>query len=325
MQGIGLIILIVIGIAALFFVYKVLKPYFIKYDSTLFLTGGLGSGKTLTAVKTAIVNIRKQKNKWFWQKLLVEKIKNPIRKLKNKHRAKKGKEIKELYKIPEEPELYSNIPIYYTRHIFGHKKYSYRKLDILHLTLLKRLNEHSIVLIDELPQLVNQFNWNEKLVQNNINEFITFFRQYYDGLLIITAQSTSDIVAQIRRKGNEATWLYNFKKHFFGIFYSVQACDMMLSDEISTTSNTFIEDNTKKIYGIFPPKGTYSTRAYKNRVENFYIKPIKEKTPKKSLYTNEIIRVRQYDSPLDNETTEATKKAQMEQLIKESSKDYDRD
>ena len=61
MNGITLAVTIIVGVVALFILYKILKPYFIKYDSTLAVVGGLGSGKTLTEVKIAIVLIRKQR------------------------------------------------------------------------------------------------------------------------------------------------------------------------------------------------------------------------------------------------------------------------
>ena len=51
-----IIILVAIAIAGgiLFFI---IKPYTIKYDTTLAFTGGLGSGKTLNATKTAYTYI----------------------------------------------------------------------------------------------------------------------------------------------------------------------------------------------------------------------------------------------------------------------------
>ena len=61
MNGITLAILIIFGIIGIIILWKILKPYFIKYDSTLCLFGGLGSGKTMTGVKIAIVLIRLQR------------------------------------------------------------------------------------------------------------------------------------------------------------------------------------------------------------------------------------------------------------------------
>ena len=61
--------------------------------------------------------------------------------------------------------------------------------------------------------------WDEKLVQDNANEFITFFRHYIGGYLIINAQSEAEIEVHFRRKLNQAIWCYDFKKWFFGLFY----------------------------------------------------------------------------------------------------------
>ena len=61
MNGIVLAILIIVGLILLFILWKLLKPYFLRYDTTLAITGGLGSGKSLTTIKTAIVLLRKQR------------------------------------------------------------------------------------------------------------------------------------------------------------------------------------------------------------------------------------------------------------------------
>lgn len=309
-----LIALIILTLITAIIIYKIIKPYFIKYDSTIFITGGLGSGKTLTSVKIAIIQIRKALNNYYWKNKL-NKITNFIIELRNKNRKKRNKALLEQREELKRPFIYSNVPIHYKRHIWSKKREWSVVLDEYHLTLLKEINENSIVLIDEFPQIVNQFNWNQKLIQRNLNEFITFFRQYFNGILIINAQATADIVAQVRRKGNQAIWCYNFKKHLFGLFYTIQSCDLYLNDEITSTSSTFIDDNTKKQYGFFPAKNTYDTRAYSKRVENTYIK-VKKPSFWQSLKTNEIVRIQDYPSPLDDDRTEKEKQEQYNELKK---------
>ena len=163
--------------------------------------------------------------------------------------------------------------------------------------------------MDELPQFINQFNWNQELIQKNVNEWITYFRHYIGGYLLVNAQSTDDIVVQIRRKLNQATWCYDFKKWCFGLFYTIRMCDIMLSDNISTMSTTFIEDNTKLHFGLFPPRNTYDTRCYSNRFKNVYKKLEKQERYKK-LKTNTVLRLVKYESPLDDNRTQEQKEQQ---------------
>lgn len=333
MNGIGLGILIILAVVSAVILYKIFKPYFIRYDTTITINGGLGSGKTLHLVKIAIVLIRKVR---FIKWKLYNKVKQPIEKyfkgLVNKHRIKQNAKhvkdpnwkVKTLLKIHakrKKPLIYANIPIHFKKHILGREREWAVRLEASHILLLKQIREYSIVIIDEMPQFINQFNWKEELIQNNVNEFITFFRHYIGGYFLISSQSSDDIVVQIRRKLNQAIWCFDFKKHLLGLFYTVRMCDIMLSDQIGTISTTFIEDNTKLHFGLFPSRGTYDTRCYKPRYENIYIKENaetiekinKSKTNKwTTLQTNKVLRLMPYKSPIDEIRTEQEKKEMWE-------------
>ena len=87
----------------------------------------------------------------------------------------------------------------------------------------------------------------------------------------------------------------------------------MLGDQVGTMSTTFIEENTKLHFGLFPPRKTYATRCYKNRVDNTYKKEgWKPKEKWNNIYTNQVLRFVKYISPLDDTTTEQQKKEQWE-------------
>lgn len=326
-----MVVLIVLGVVLLIWLYKVLKPYFLKYDTTLCITGGLGSGKTLTAVKTSIVLIRRQRlTKYyiynaFWKMVNYFRHKNNIHKKKHNEKMydkyddpkklqKHLRKLKKLHLLRQKPMLYSNLPIHFKTHLFGRKKEWSEKLDGKQTVLLKDIAEYSVVLIDELPQFVNQFNWNEELVQKNVNEWITYFRHYIGGYFITTAQSVDDVVVQIRRKLNQAVWCYDFKKWLFGLFYTIRMCDIMLSDQVGTMSTTMLEENTKLHFGLFPPRKTYATRCYKNRMKNVLIK---DNTTQEfdDIYTNEVLRIQQYKSPLDDDRTQEEKEAMIEKGV----------
>ena len=307
MNSILLAILIIFALICLIILWKILKPYTLKYNTTLFITGELGAGKTLTGVKTAIICIRKNRFKIACYNKIKMPIINKIRSWQNKRREKKNLTLLPYLTKKRRPQLISNIPIHFKSHLFSSEREWSVQLKSEMLVCLEKFPEMSVMLIDELPQLVNQFNWDLQLVQQNINEMITFYRHYYAGNLIITAQSVNDVVVQIRRKCNQAVWCYHMKKYLFGLFYTIRMADMMLNDNIQSMSTTYIEDNTKLHFGLFPKKNTYDTRCYSERINNAYIE---EKTYKRwnKLKTNEIIRMEYYESPLDDKTSNASKK-----------------
>lgn len=160
-------IALLVGLIVILFIH--FKPYFEKHDTTLLFIGGLGSGKTLNSVNKALFLYRKTVYWWKIQKLKV-RVKNLFRSKKNKMQFNIKK-----------PLLYSNIPILIKSSLNPAKRVYSTVLTKEHLTLKSRLREFSIVLIDEAPLLVNQFNWSNEEVKNNLNEFIAMFRHYVGG------------------------------------------------------------------------------------------------------------------------------------------------
>lgn len=271
-----LLIIISVGLIV-FFIYKVLKPYFIKYDTTILFTGGLGSGKTLNSVKLAVTLYRKILFKW---KLNCFKLK-----LLNKL-------FKKNYVLPEKPELISNIPI-----CLNTKEAIYSKqVTKAMLTLKEKIPEYSVVLLDELPLLVNQFNWNQEEVKYYLCEFIALFRHYIGGYLVCNGQSESEIVKQVRAKLNVGYWCFNFQV-LFKFFYRYKVIQFRISENMQTNLNEFVEENTKYTYGILPRK-LYKSRCYQYRYQN--IKVNANLKPFESYYTNDVIRFDNYISPCDD-------------------------
>lgn len=322
MNGILLAVLIIFGIIGAIALYKIFKPYFIRYDTTLCTIGGLGSGKTLTTVKTAIVLIRKQrflkyKMYNFWKVKIPNFFIKRINKRHAKYNLKKANNVKtfkpkKIYDLKvkrKKPMLYSNIPIHFKKHIFSREREWNKPLKASHMLCLEEIREYSVVVIDELPQFINQFNWNEELIQKNVNEWITYFRHYVAGYLLVNAQAIDDVVVQIRRKLNQAIWCFDFKKHLFGLFYTIRMCDIILSDQVSTITNTYIEENTRQHFALFPARKTYDTRCYSERYKNILKKYLVEPRPDK-LKTNKVLRLVKYISPLDDTTTQQTKEEQ---------------
>ena len=323
MNGITLAILLIGCIIGLVILWKVFKPYIIRHDTTACFVGGLGSGKTLSSIaKLAVILIRKNR---FIHYTLYNNIKRPIcnffiKLINFKHRLyngnKKHKKIKKIYDLKpkrKEPKLYTNIPVHYKKHMWFwmHERVWAEKFKASHMMCLEEIIEYSVVAIDEFPQFINQFNWNNEIIQKNVNEFITYFRHYIGGYFIINAQSIDEVVCQVRRKLNQATWCFDFKKYGWPIplFYTIRMCDIQLSDEITTISTTFIEENTKLHFGLFPPRKTYDSRCYSIRYKNVFKKAYIDEVYD-NLKTSKILRLVKYKSPLDDTTTETMKQEQ---------------
>lgn len=307
---IGILIAIALAVALLILFFKVIKPYFLKYDTTILFTGGVGSGKTLNSVKM----VKKLYVKTY---IFNYKLYNFKAKIKNIFRKKNNK-----IKLHKKPYIYSNIPLAYKNWFLSKKYHPARKFTVEQFTCMEEIREYSIVFIDEMSAFVNQFNWDKELVQKNVNEFIQFFRHYVGGYFITNAQSESDIVVQLRRKLNSCIWCRNFQTHFFKLFYTVDCCTLSMSDNVTNVNQTQLEENTQHLFGILHNMNkVYDTRCYRNRRNNYLIKDNELTKEQKlarlwnvdNLTTNEIMRFEKYNSPLDDGTT----KKQKEEMLKD--------
>lgn len=288
-----MLIAIIIAILVTLILYVWLKPYFIKYDTTLLFTGGLGTGKTLNGVKTGLKIYKKTLFNIKFQNWRTKQINKIVKFHNNKKHKRKEWQIREYQELPR---FITNIPV----KIKGgrHEKWS-NVLTKEMLLLKERIPEYSVVLIDETPQLINQFNWNIPEVQYNVNEIMTFYRHYVGGKLILTAQADSEIVKQIRSKMNTYYHLSNFRKFLF-FFYKCDICQFIASEIVDNVSAGFYEDNTKTIYGTLFRKH-YDSRCYSIRYEKLkdgqYLRWGQFKTKK-------VIRFSKYNSPLDEKEQE---------------------
>lgn len=308
-------IILILGIAILVFViYKGLKPYFLKYDKDLMLVGSPGSGKTYIGTKEGIKLLRIMRNSWWFEYKFKLKIKNFFRKRYNERqtkrhlKGKKHKPLKDLLQPIAKPQLYTWHPVHYKPHWWSNnsKREWSCKLKISHLLLLEEMTQNNVVIMDELPQAVNQFNWDLEIIQSNFNEYTSMHRHYYNNFNLITAQAPAEIVAQLRRKIGKCTYMIKFTKIRLLPLIHVECCDIITNELVSTMASTQFADNTKLMWKLALPNGTYDSRCYRNRINNIY-KPLKRgETIERfdSLQTNEIVHFdKEKISPLDDQTT----------------------
>jgi hypothetical protein len=252
------------------------RVYKVSNNSVICFTGGLGSGKTLFGVQYALGRLAKRRRSF--------KIKQFFRKHFNHAKYL-------LYK-DSEPLLYSNIPI--------RSKY-YVSLTHEHITLERKINEHSVVFFDELGQVASQHDWGKPLVKGNLNEYIRFFRHYIDGSLIVTDQSADEIVVGIRRRINVIYNLNDFVKLIPIPGFTLARTTITpvtIIENLQTVEKTDVGEIDKHfIYAFLIGKPKYASRTYKNRYNNVTLVPESPSIPN-SLYTNDFIEIP--DKPLQN-------------------------
>ena len=209
-------------------------------DTVICLTGGLGTGKTLIAVDRAIKEYRKRL--FMWRIGLYNK--------------RKGLKV---FKKAEMPKLYSNIPIllkrpiYISKKLIPYKEYFSEVLTYEHILLLNKIPEYSVILIDEVGQVADQYQYDNPFVMQNLQEFIRFFRHYIDGKLILTDQSSSNIVVAIRRRINKIYNLHDFRRNWL-FFYKVKVQELFITEDIMATAEQNIHKEYEFFYGLLPLK-----------------------------------------------------------------------
>lgn len=262
---------IVLVLLAILIVWLLNKFYFVKYDTIIAYTGGLGSGKSLNGVKTAIklynINLNKVLNHNF-----IEKIKSKL---------KKGYEPK----LVDLPELYSNIPIQIKKGVYS------KQLTTEMLLLNERINPLSVTFIDECSSFINQFEYKNPNC-STLDEFFRLYRHYTGvngvgaGYLVVTDQNSNMLEIHIRYRVNTVYNLMHFRK-WFHFFYTVRVRNISLTEDIKTVENNNAEDNYKTLFGLMPLRKTYDTYCYNGRYSTVPRKQVKEH---KSLKTNVLIK-----------------------------------
>lgn len=279
MRTSGIVLIVVLVLVGYFLWRKFAKPTAITHDSTILFTGGLGSGKSLNSVKFAIKQFRRNHFRWWLSCRWID--------------FKKKIFVGNSYSYPEEPRFKSNLPV----RIGGTSK-NPKFCDILtrdDLTLKTRIPEKSVVLLDELPQFINQYQWENKEVQGVLNEFITFFRHYVDGLLVCNAQSLDEVEVHVRRKLNAYYYCFDFQPFLF-FFYRCHILKCRIGDQSVSLTADYVDDNAKWHYGIL--RNLYDSRCYRHRYDKVRVLNV---SAFDDFTTNKILRFdKRYVSPLDD-------------------------
>lgn len=236
-----MLVFLIIGIALivlLIFLIKRSKKF--KFDSIVMVNGGVGSGKTLTAVWLAIRNHKKSVKIW--------RRKNFFRKLMKKDEL-------------EKPLLYSNIPLF---------NYEFVLLTDDLLTRQKRFNFNSIVLISESSLIANSQDYKRKDLPNlndDLTEFLKLIRHQLHGSyrsmfglggtipnLICETQSKNDNHFAFDRCITQVMFI---NKSYNIPFFKLQHCrDLLLYEGVE---NVILDDSKedKSFKWYFIPKSVF--------------------------------------------------------------------
>lgn len=246
------IVLIFVG----WLIWKVITSYRLNtYDTVVAFTGGLGSGKSMLSVQTAVKLLkRKRREVAVHNFFLADKRERPL--------------------------LYSSIPVRVSR-----KEMAVQLTD-QHLLLQKRIVRGSVVLLDEIGGYCSQFDY--RAVNSEVfDEFVRFFRHYVQGYLVCNDQCSENIVLQVRRRLNTVYNLMCFRK-WFGLFYTVKVRNISVSEEIKTIEEQDTEDNMTTLIGLMPLYRRYDTHCYSNR----YLRvPQFPEQPHAGMKTDEVLRM----------------------------------
>ena len=222
-----IVILVVALVISIAMIINVLFSKRIPKDTVIALTGGLGTGKTLIGVKVAVQSYKKHLILW-----ILGFMKEEVNGKKQRVRM---------------PHLYSNIPIMVKMPLIlrlftkTNKMEMSKQLRYEHITLQDRIPEYSIIFMDELGQIADQYSYNNPFVMQYIQRFIRFYRHFIDGRIIVTDQSSSNIVVAVRRRLNTIYNLHDFRRVWF-FQYKVTVDTVLISEDMLSVKDTAEED-----------------------------------------------------------------------------------
>jgi hypothetical protein len=245
-------------------IYK--KFYFIKVDNTLMFTGAPGTGKTLE-----MVNMSTKLLKSVRRSVKKQNIKISIHNLIHKDKVA----------LKETPQIYSNIPIRINKNEMS------LELKLEHLTLTERVSYKAITVITELGKVVNRYEHKNPNIADNIDEFVSLYRQYTQGgYFLCDDQSSDNAEVDIRRRLGTVINMLHFRRFWF--IYWMQMRNITISEDIKTIEDASAEDSMRSKIGFFIGKPKYDTYAFSNR---YLSVPYGVNTPWRKLKTNKIMKI----------------------------------
>ncbi|MEM0173633.1 MAG: zonular occludens toxin domain-containing protein [Sulfolobaceae archaeon] len=232
----------IIIIIVFMFLRKKYHAVSIHGNSVICFTGGLGSGKTFSAVRYAI--------KLYHIQMFFHKIK--LRRVK--------------------PYIISNIPIRVSKNEWA------VILTREHLLMQEELPQGAIIVIDEIGSFADQYSYDNPNVMGTFTELVRFYRHYINGKFIFTDQSISNVIFSVKRRTVINYCLESFRAGLIIPTYTIKCSVQKVVDgEVLNVNNLDRDVKTDYLYGLMPfwrRYKNYDTRCYS---DNY--KPVKPFNP----------------------------------------------
>lgn len=234
-----IIFYIIIGFIIFRFLRKKYRAVRIHGNSVICFTGGLGSGKTFSAVTYAVKAYRR------------DMVLYKLHLLRNK------------------PYILSNIPVR-----VSHKKWA-NILTREHLLLIEEIPQGAYIVIDEIGSFADQYSYDNPNVMGTFTELVRFYRHYVNGRFIFTDQSLSNVIFSVKRRTVINYSLENFSKGMILPTYTIKCTVQRVCDgEVINVNDLVGHKKDDYFFGLMPfwrRWKSYDTRCYS---ENY--KPVKK-------------------------------------------------
>ncbi|MBE5757326.1 MAG: hypothetical protein E7345_00130 [Clostridiales bacterium] len=217
-----ILIIIILVCIILFFIRKFLSKFkFPKITALSVFTGAVKVGKTGVSLACTLSVYRRVHFRW--------KIICFFRKLFRKE-------------LPEEPLLYSNIPL---------RKVKYHEITLEHILRKVRFNFGSVVFVDEASLLADCYISKDKpeLSTELLKFFKLFGHETHCGICIFNSQQISDLHIALRKCTSQYFYIHNTSSKYLPFISYCKLREERYSEDGSTinTYNEDIEDTTKTV------------------------------------------------------------------------------
>lgn len=260
------LIIIIIALILLYLIFRNLK--ILKISTVNLFTGELGTGKSALSLDRAIKQYKIELFKFYIKYFLsvcLSVFYNDF-----------------LIDITTKPLFYSNIPLKDINFVFLTN-------DILNRDV--RINNHSVVFIDEISLIVDNMNFTDKTLNENLKYFIKLFRHYsHNGYMFINTQNIQDNHYIIKRVLNRYFYIHSkIRLPFISI---LKVREMLYSEDSTNIVQEDIEDNTKIVFIFNSIFKKYDSLCYSvlTDFKDFHNSPIHYIKNRKYLKTNEILK-----------------------------------
>lgn len=228
--GILLGIMIVFWLFVLVWLISKIKMIRLPKTVILGLTGAPGTGKTFNSVKQALKHHIKMTILYYLH-FVFRRLPLP----------------------KEKPILYSNIPIWYKAIPIIGKRKKARKLTFKHILGLQYMPEYSTILLTELGEIANQYQFKNPIVMIYLQRLFRLGRHWGDWFITWDDQMSDNVVKPLRGRTGAIYNLVNFKRWFI-FFYKVNVQRVMITEDVTTVEQTTEYEELPYLFGRLPFK-----------------------------------------------------------------------